>query len=255
MTREQGNTVRSIERAFGILERLYERNGARITELAEELDLSKSAIHSHLATMEEMGYVQKRGAEYDVGLQFLTFGGYARDRNLFFQFAKDAADELSQETGELVAVSTAMEGENLYLYQVRGADAVSVDSHVGARLPLHCTATGKAMLAAFPDDRVEDIVNRTGLPAVTENTLTTREELAQELQTVEERGVAFDREERIEGMRGVGASVVHREEDVVLGAIGVTGPTNRMAGERYETEIPELLSRIARMVEVNVTYS
>jgi len=255
MAPDSGNTVRAIEHTLAILEELYEADGARVTDLAERLELSKSAVHSHLNTLESMGYVEKRGVEYDVGLQFLTFGGYVRDKNRFFQFAREGADELSQETDELVAVSTEREGENLYLYQVRGADAVSVDSHVGSRLSLHCTATGKAILAALPDDRVDEIVETEGLQPATDRTLTSRGALDEELEAISERGVAFDREERIEGMRGVGASVVHREDDRVLGAIGVTGPVNRMSGERYETDIPELLSRVARMIEVNVTYS
>jgi DNA-binding IclR family transcriptional regulator len=255
MARKTGGTVRSVEHAFTILRELYDGNGASLAELSTRVELSKSTIHSHLQTLEDLGYVTRRGSEYDLGLRFLTFGGYVRDKDRLYQVAKEGADELSEKTGELAAVSTEAAGENLYLYQAEGANAMSLDSHVGARLPLHCTATGKAMLAELPADRVEGILDERGLPAATENTITDPEVLYEELGTIKERGIAFDKGERIAGMRGVGSAIVHGERGTVIGAIGVTGPTNRMSSDKYETEIPELISKITRMVEINVTYS
>lgn len=255
MARETGGTVRAVDHAFAILRELYDEDGASLAELAARVDLSKSTIHSHLQTLEGLGYVTRRGSEYDLGLRFLTFGGYVRDKDRLYQVAKEGADELAEKTGELAAVSTEAAGENLYLYQAEGPNAMSLDSHVGARLPLHCTATGKAILAELPDERVEAILDKRGLPAATENTITDREALYDELETIEERGIAFDNEERIAGMRGVGSAIVHGECGTVIGAIGITGPTNRIAGDKYETEIPELISSITRMVEINVTYA
>ena len=255
MTPRPSGSVGSVVNAFTILEALYASNGAGITELAEDLDLSKSTIHSHLQTLNDLGYVEKRGTDYDIGLRFLTFGGYVRDRTDLFEIAKEGADEIAEETGELAAISTESRGENLYLYQVRGAKAMSLDSHLGARLPLHCTATGKAILASMPEDRVDEIVDRAGLPPATENTIPDFDALRNELSTTAGRGVSFDDEERIDGMRGIACPIVHQEHEVVLGAIGVTGPTNRMTGTRYEEDIPELVSRIARMIEINATYA
>lgn len=255
MTPSSSGSVGSVVNAFTILEALYASNGAGITELADELDVSKSTIHSHLQTLTDLGYVTKRGTEYELGLRFLTFGGYVRDRTDLYQIAKEGADELAEETGELAAISTESSGENIYLYQVRGTKAMSLDSHLGARLPLHCTATGKAILASMPEDRVDEIVDRVGLPRTTENTITDRDALREELAAIADRGVSFDDEERIEGMRGLACPIVHQEQEVVLGAIGVTGPTNRMSGTRFEEDIPNLLTRIARMIEINATYA
>jgi len=255
MPKSTGKSVRSIHHTFTILEELYESDGARITELSERLDLSKSTIHSHLHTLGELGYVTSRDAEYHLGIRFLTFGGYVRDRDRLFSIVKEGADELADETGELVAVSTLSRGENVYIYQVQGERAMSLDSHLGSRLPLHCTATGKSILSALSDEEVDRILDQHGLPRITENTITDRDTFYEELEAIEERGVAFDDEERIEGMRGVGSAIVHGEREVVLGAIGITGPVTRMSGDRYETEIPEHLSKTARMVEINATYS
>ena len=255
MTPNPSGSVGSVVNAFTILEALYASNGAGITDLADELGVSKSTIHSHLQTLTDLGYVTKRGTEYELGLRFLTFGGYVRDRTNLYQIAKEGADELAEETGELAAISTESSGENLYLYQVRGTNAMSLDSHLGARLPLHCTATGKAILASMPEDRVEEIVDRVGLPRATENTITDRDTLQDELASIADRGVSVDDEERIEGMRGLACPIVHQEQEVVLGAIGVTGPMNRMSGRRFEEDIPDLLTRIARMIEINATYA
>jgi DNA-binding IclR family transcriptional regulator len=122
------------------------------------------------------------------------------------------------------------------------------------RVGLHCTSLGKAILAYLPEERVDEIVDRWGLPARTADTITTREELDAELERIRERGYAQDNGERLSGLRCVAAPITDTD-GVAIGAVSVAGPTSRMKGERFESEIPERVQSVANVTEINLTYS
>lgn len=254
MTELPTNPVRAVEHTLTVLEALKQLDGARVSELDARLDLSKSTIHNHLATLRHNGYVVKEGNTYYVGLRWLGFGGYARDRLKLYRTAKPTVDELANQTQELALVTTEETGRSIYLYQARGQRAVTTDSYLGIELPMHCTGTGKAMLGALPDEQVDRILDTHGLPERTPNTITDRETLFEELATVHEQGHALDDGERIEGMRGIGVPLRGEETGKLFGALSITGPANRIKGEYFRTELPELLRRAAREIEINMSF-
>lgn len=246
------NPVRSLERGAQILELLKELDGARLVELESRVDLSKGTIHSYLATLEQCGLVSREGRTYTVGLGCLTLGGYARDREPLYVLGREGADELAESTGELVALMIEWNGRSTYLYQRSGERAMTMDSHLGVQLPMHCTASGKAILAELSVERVEEILDVHGLPVWTDNTITDREELHEELEGIRSQGVAFDDEERIDGLRGIGVPI--KREGSLLGSIAMAGPVNRLEGDWYREELPDRLIKIKRMIEVKGKY-
>lgn len=255
MTTTEWQPIQAVDNTFAVVRVLKERNGAGITEVADELGLSKSTVHDHLKTLERQHLVVRHGDAYHLGMQWLDIGGFVRKRQRLYETAKPEADELAEITGELVAVTTHEYGQCVYLYQSEGPKAITIGSHVGVRLPLHCTANGKAILAHLPDSQVDRILDDVGLEANTENTITNRAALREELDRVRERGVALEDEERIEGTRGIGAPICRKDSGEVIGAIALCGPTTRLQGERFESELPELVRQVARVIEVNVTFS
>ena len=246
------NPVRSIERASEILTLLKQRNGARLVELEDEVDLSKGTIHSYLATLEQCGLVAKRGMVYHVGFGCLDLGGHVRDRSPLYAAGREGADELAEESGELVALVTNWHGRCLWLYRTTGDNAMAADTHLGVQLPMHCTASGKALLAELPDERVDEVIDAHGLAAWTENTITDRDGLFDHLDEIRDRRIAFDDEERIRGLRGIGVPI--RSEGTLLGAIAMSGPVNRLQGDRFWDELPDQIMKIQRMIEANAAY-
>jgi len=119
--------------------------------------------------------------------------------------------------------------------------AVQVKGHVGTRAPLHSTGLGKAILAHLPEERVESIVDHHGMPASTPETITDRDELFDALERIRDRGFAFDDEERLRGLRCVAAPILANDD--VVGAISVSGPTNRLRDDRYREELPRNSSK------------
>jgi DNA-binding IclR family transcriptional regulator len=237
------------------LDVLYSSKGSSLTELAEELDVAKSTVHNHLATLERAGLIVQRENQYYLSYRFLTFGGAQRDSNPLYAVARSHINELATEIGDIAALTMEEGGQNVYLYVATGPESVQTDIHLGTRRLLHYLASGKAILAALPENRVHEIIDDHGLPARTPNTITDRDEFLEQLERIRERGYAFDNEERIEGMRAVGASIRHEDRDEVLGAIVVAGSINRMQGDYYLEEVPEIVTRRAREIEITVTYS
>lgn len=246
--------IKAAKTSYRILESLEELNGAGISELAAETDLPKSSIHNHLSTLREMEYVAKEGSTYRTSLKFLSLGTHARSRHQVYEIAKSEVDELADNTGELANLLVEEHGRGVYLYSRHGDDAVNVDARIGHRVYLHSTALGKAILAHRERDDVESILDRHGMPAMTDETIQERDALFNELETIHEQGIAFDRQERLEGLHCVAAPILDKD-DTVKGAISVSGPVNRLNGERYEEEIPSLLRKAVNVIELNMAYS
>lgn len=248
------NSVHSVETTFEVLRALMELDGAGVTELAKHLDVPKSTLHNYLSTLEQEEFLVKDGTTYRVGVQFLELGAFARNQYPLYEIARPEVNRLAEETGEVANLLVEEHGWGYYLHRAHGPEAVNVEAHIGTRVHLHSTALGKAILAHKPDEQVDQIVERRGLPAITDKTTTDREQLREDLAEIRERGYAIDDEEHHDGLRCIAAPVLSNG-DRVLGAMSVAGPSNRMQDERFTEEIPRLLEERVNVVELNVTYS
>lgn len=254
MSHRSGLPVQSTATSFRIIEAVHERNGAGVAELADELELPKSTVHDHLRTLTEVEYLVSEDGTYHVGTRFLELGGFARSQMKLYQVASPEIKKLAEKTGEHANLMIEEHGMGIFLNKVKGADAVTLDTHIGKRVHLHTTALGKTILAHRPESAVDEIIDRHGLPAVTERTITDAAELKAELEEVRERGYAIDDEERVVGIRCIGAPICDGNGNP-LGAISVSGPTNRFTDEIFTEEIPKQALSTANVIEVNMTYS
>jgi DNA-binding IclR family transcriptional regulator len=244
-------TVEAVDKTCRIVQALHELEGAGVTELAEHLDISKGTIHTHLTTLRQNGFVVKDDVTYRPGLRFLEIGEDVRKRAQIFQIAKHEIGELAEQTDTRVQITVEEFGLAVVLSISRGEHAIAPSTHVGKREYLHCIACGKAILAHLPQNRVEAIIDRYGLPARTQNTITAPDELFEELSEVRDRGVAFNDEENVKGLRSV-AAPIRTETGGILGSISASGPTSRMKEDRFRSEIPEAVANVANTIEVNI---
>ncbi|MFB6075495.1 MAG: IclR family transcriptional regulator [Haloarculaceae archaeon] len=245
--------VGAVITTFEIINTLRELEGAGVSEVAEHLNKPTSTIHDHLRTLEHEEYLIRKEGEYYLGTRFLGIGEQARSRQDVYTVAQDEIDDLAQETGEHTNLMIEEHGRGVFLYKSRGPDAVQLDTHAGMRVPLQTTALGKSILANRPRAEVEEIIDRHGLPQVTEHTITDRDELFDELETVRERGYSQDDEERVKGMRCV-ATPITDERGRAIAAISVSGPRSRMRGDRFREDLPDLIKRSANVIEVNLNH-
>lgn len=244
--------MQSLERAFRVVGAIDDRGTAGVTELSEALALPKSTTHRYLTELERHGYVVRSGTDYRLSLRFLDYGTRVRDGYEHASLFRSKTRELAELTSERVQFVVEEHGLGVHLYTERGEHAIAADVRAGKRVPLHATASGKALLAFLPAETVEAVLDREGLPELTDATVTDRAELLAELEETRQTRVAFNRAERIDGLYSVGVPVRH--DGGVLGAFSVTGARRRMAGERIETEIPETLLEFAEEIELRLTY-
>jgi len=249
-----GRQVQATKTSLEVMETLRELDGARVTELAEALDLSPSTVHAHLSTLVSADYVVKSGDIYHLSLQFLGLADYVRNRRNAYRIADSYTDQLAPETERRAVVVEEENRRGVYMYTYSGKHAVWTYSTVGKRFHLHQTAAGKAILSRLPRERVVDIVEEWGLPAATENTTTDRDELLEELDAVDERGVAFNDEEQLDGVKAVGVPV-DGSDGRVAGAFSVASPANRMTEDRFTEEIPKILLGVANEFELENSMS
>ena len=245
--------IKSTAFSFDLLEAIHDRGEATLPESVGECDVPKSTVHDHLATLTRMGYLVNEDGSYRLSLRFLNFGGGVRSRFRFFQVAESKVRELANETGEHANLMVEENGKGVFLYKVKGSDSVNLDTYEGMEVYLHTTAMGKAILAELPAEKRAAIIDRHGLPAATENTITDRDELADEIDRIRERGYAIDNEERIQGIRCVAAAI--STDDRVVGGLSISAPRRRMSDERFEETIPVEVLRTANIIEVNLQHS
>jgi len=253
MKKSNAPSVAATETSFEIIEALIELDGAGTTEIAEHVDTTKSTVYNHLQTLLNKNYIVKEDDTYDVGLKFLRVGEHARSCHDVARVGPDEIDKLAEKTNEMANLVVEEHGQGVFLYRAKGSDAVHMDTHTGKRLPLHTTAFGKAILAHHPEEEIDEVIETHGLSKHTDRTITDRETLFEELDVVREQGYAFDREERLEGLRCVAAPILNGEGRAI-GAVSVSGPKDRLREERFEEEFPRLVRASANVIEINMTF-
>lgn len=243
--------VRATETAIRILEAIVELGGeAGITELATHLSLAKSTVFKQLNTLEAKGLVIEYDDRYRIGLRALELGGHAQRYDGVYDTAYPEVRQLADDSGELANLMFEEGGKGVYVYTAEGPKAVDIDTQTGRRVHLHATGIGKAILATMADDRIDDIVDRHGLPAATPQTITERTALFEEIETIREEGIAYDREELIEGM-----ACLARPLSVPgprPAAISITGPASRVMTGETESQLRTHLDQAGNVIELNL---
>ncbi|MCD2204911.1 IclR family transcriptional regulator [Halobacterium sp. KA-6] len=250
---EVGDTVQAVETAFDILDEIRSRDNVTLSELADELSLAKSTVHRHLRTLNDRHCITHEDGEFELSFELLALGEAARRKRETYALAEEKVTELAAETGERAQFVVEEDGVGFCVFRATGEHAVETEPQVGSRMPLHATASGKSILAFLPDHRIQDLLAES-LPEETTNTITDREPLLEELDTVREQGYAVNRGEHIEGLTALGAPV-RRSDGGVVGAISISGPERRFEDADVEREIRSRLLGTTNELELNIAHS
>ncbi|MHC3439286.1 IclR family transcriptional regulator [Natrialbaceae archaeon A-gly3] len=244
--------VKTTDTVFEILETLQSLNGGTLAELDDELEFAKSTIHSHLTTLVHNEYVVYNDGVYELGLKFLEHGMFVKNNYEISRVGSPVIEEVAAKTGEVSWIIVEEHGKAVYIDKAMGEKAIQTHASVGRRSKLHHLAAGKLILAYLPDKRVEEIINRYGLPEQTPHTITDPDELWEELEQIREDGIAFNDKESVTGLRAIAAPVLG--EDTIYGGISISGPANRLTMERCHEEIEPLLLEATNELELKLQY-
>lgn len=246
--------IKSVKTSNRIIDTLVENGGMGVTEIAEELDVSKSTVHHHLSTLRQLGFVIKQETTYRVGLKFLTIGDHARRSKPIFEYGTRSLSELRKFTSENEVVQLAAEENGIvtYLRQADARHAERMPVHPGTTVDLHSAAAGKAILAWLPESRTDAILAEE-LPARTENTITDPDQLYRQIEVIRERNIAFDYAEHYHDVCSVATPVI-TQNDELLGSVVVSVPAEQVDRKRFTDELPNYLRSTAKAIGFDADY-
>ncbi|MFF2110079.1 IclR family transcriptional regulator [Rhodococcus koreensis] len=219
--------------------------GVGVSELARRSELSKSTAHRVLAMLERNGVVERTGTNYRLGTWLQDLGrtvyapGQEELRDLLIPFLTD----LYAATHETVHLAVLHGTDVVYLAKLYGHRQVRSPSRIGGRIPAHCTAVGKVLLAYSPENTQQTLVGP--LRRYTEHTTTNPSALAAALDRIRREGIAVEHGEVQPGLSCVAAPVLAPNGRPVA-ALSVSAPTGRLDTRRYAPILRRMASTAAR---------
>src|SRR5690606_37629225 len=212
-----------------------------LAELTHRTGLPKPPARRLIRELAEAGLLEYTPDGVRLGLRLLELGAMVQSHSPLCEVAQPYLRELAATTGQTVHLGVLTGGEVLYLEKLTAPAGPPAPTRAGRRMPAYCTGLGKAMLASSPPEVVATTL-RQPLRRLTPRTLTLPGQLAQELDRVRARGIAFDHEEAVPGVVCAAAPILDPAGDLV-GGLSVTGWSARLNPGR-------LAGRVARSAEL-----
>jgi DNA-binding IclR family transcriptional regulator len=205
-----------------------------ITEISQTLKIPKSTTHQILQTLFELRILELgKSKTYRLGIRFFELALPAFARMDLRREAESILEGLSSKSGESVFMATYDGAEIVYLDQVMGPSMLRLSVNPGSRGPMYCTALGKAILAALPDDTVLEIITEESLKRFTDFTIQSREQLLADLKKTRKRGFAIDDRELFADISCIAAPVFGSTGEPTA-AISIVSHSSRMNTSRIE---------------------
>lgn len=218
----------TLSKGLAILENLAASQGSKgVTELSRELELTKSNTFRLLQTLTTLGYVKHLDDKsYAATLKTWQVGRSSVENLNLRAVAAPEMAHLSQQTGEAIYLAVP-EGLNVvYIDKIDSLKPIRSWNPVGGSAPIHCVGTGKAILASNFEQMRDKLVDK--LARYTDNTLTTLDDLEQDVVETRKQGYAFDRGEFRDRILSFGASILLPDGEAVA-ALGISLPDINMA--------------------------
>ena len=203
------NSVKSILKAFQIIEALDRFGELSIAQLSQALSMDKTTVHRLIRTIKEAGYIVQNPytRKYSNSIKLFTIGSSIIERTGLKEIARPYLETLVSETKETINLSMHSGNTIVYVDKIESNSAIKVGIKTGTALPMYCTGMGKAILAFLPEDIQNEILNNTGFQKRTEKTIASREALIDQLNVVRKNGYAKDGEEYVDGLISFAAPI------------------------------------------------
>ncbi|MFC7340250.1 IclR family transcriptional regulator [Saccharopolyspora griseoalba] len=248
--------VPAVERAFDVLELFLEAQELSAPEITAQLGLPRTTVHELVGTLNERGYLMPTGRgsnKYRLGVRSFQLGAAYAERLDLAREGHAVAEEIAERCQETVHVGVREGTDVLYVAKVDSSHPVRMVSAVGRRLPAHCTALGKVLLAELPRTELDDLYAERELQAMTDQSITSGKALREELDEVAADGVAREYRESNESVACVSAPVRDQNGRVVA-AMSISVPILRWNDET-ETALRELVREGATALSERLGHS
>lgn len=223
----------TVAKALSVIEILAScaEAGINLTELSASLNMPKSTAHRYLATLLELRLAERSSADrFRLGTKVIELAGSFLASSDVRKESESILDEMAEKTGETVHLAVPSGAAVVYIAKVESRHTLGMFSHIGARLPMHCTALGKSILAFSGPERIQAVLSELPKPR-TPNTITSEQVLREELVLIRSQGFAVDNEENEVGICCVGAPILDYT-GMAIAAMSISGPCDRLDRER-----------------------
>lgn len=225
-----------------------------IADMAEELDLGRSTTHRYATTLVTLGYLEQGPSrKYRLSSRVSDFGLSLLDSMVVRRVAREHLRELRARTGRTASLGVLGGTEVAYIDRWQGSRqgqyAVDEGIGLGTRLPIHCTAAGKALLARLPEAEQRNAIGQLRLAKRGPKTITTKTALRAALEQIagKQEGVAVEDEELLAGRRAVAAPVLDKDGGVVA-AVELAVPATAGSAEELLAQLGPKVTATAQRI-------
>jgi IclR family pca regulon transcriptional regulator len=252
------NHIQSLDRGFRILELFGEFSSPlSLTEIARHAGLNKTTAQRFLSTLCSLGYVERlENRKFFWGSRILSLGFRYLDSSNLVKAAKPYLDELSGELRRTINLAVLDGPHVVFLYRREVKIFLKYDLHPGSKLPSHCTASGKVLLAGLRDEKLKDFIQCMELTRMTPRTITDRDLLFKDIVRTRKRGYSICDRELSMDLFSIGAPLLD-SGGMVLAAVNVSLELKEREGSDTKSAVERLLKTgdlISRAIGYRGTY-
>lgn len=250
----KSSNLSSVENALKILETFtIDDTEKRVTQIANELGLAKSTVSRLIKTLHSYGYVKKNpeSQKYSLGTKILSLYSSLMSEMEIVKEANPYLEELAQETSESVQLAELEGSDVIYTEQIKSSFPIQIFAHIGRINPIHCTSSGKLLLAYQEVEVIEDILSQK-LEKYTSTTITDPTILKKELLEIRSLGYCYIENEFIDGIVSIAAPIRDYNKKVVA-AVSLVGPIQRINSSKSKYFINKVVET-AKKISIEMGY-
>src|SRR5579862_4458149 len=238
----------SVGKALALLETFGgERRALNLAELAARGRMTISSAQRCTHTLARLGYLKRdaRLKRWVLTPRTLSLSHAYLSGHALIEHATRHLIDLNQASGESVSLSEPDGTDMVFVARFPSRKRFFIHIPVGHRLPMYCTASGRAYLAALPPATVRRIVRRSRLRALTPHTITDRREILRRIRAAREAGYAWSDQECYRGDLTIAAAVLG-EDGLPVAAVNVSAPSSRWTLTELRSKLAPVLLETVR---------
>jgi DNA-binding IclR family transcriptional regulator len=227
--------------------------GLTLMELSRKLDIPKSSTHYLIYTLSTRGYLQRTsGGRHLLGARFADFANVCPSEFHLTRLAGSTLRRVSRDVNLTATMSILKGAQAVIVNRARSLQDAEGGAWVGRHLDLHCTAQGKALIAAISSREFDSLFSKRELARYTSKTITSLTMLRANLSKVRSSGFAINDEEHVLGVRAVAAPVLDSAGNVAA-CISVRGLTDEISNTRIQ-ELGKRIMAAARYLSTQISF-
>lgn len=243
--------MQSVKRIFKIIDCFsFEETQLSLDEITKRSELPKPTVYRICEALCKEHILNKdlSSLKYRVGIKLFELGSMFLQSLELRQIAFPEMEKLYEITGESIHMGIIEGNEVISIEGIESNKSLHIKLWIGKRSPIYCTSIGKAILAFYSDEEIKKILDNIKLKSFTENTITSKRKLIEELKSIKENHVALDYQEHEEGVICIGAPIFNKTNNVIA-SISISGPVIRMTEEninKYKDFILKAVNNITK---------